>query len=77
VFGAESLVSGVIGWVTECAPGTFSQLCSGTQIWQVLAPAIAGGILIVFAIVFFALAHGTRGAIPPIVAPPWSPPPPP
>ena len=59
-FGAESVVSGVIEWIVECTSSSFGQSCAGIQIWQVLAPAIGGAVLVVLAIVFFALAYTAR-----------------
>jgi small neutral amino acid transporter SnatA (MarC family) len=70
-FGVEYLVSGLSELVALCANSSSGFTCSGNQIWQFLAPVIAGGILIAVAAFFFLLSRNTRR---PATAPPPPPP---
>ncbi|MGD0587334.1 MAG: hypothetical protein ABSA63_00850 [Thermoplasmata archaeon] len=70
VFGAESLISGIIEWAVECNNSNFGQVCAGNQIWQVVSPAIGGAVLVVFAIIFFVMASRSRRSGPAYLPPP-------
>lgn len=60
VFGIEFLVSGVVDLAVECTSMSFNQACSGSQLWQLLAPVISGAIEVGLSIVFFVLASRSR-----------------
>jgi hypothetical protein len=71
VFGVEDLVSGAINVAVECGSTTnYGQSCSGSQLWQILAPVIGGVIVTAFGIVFLVLAYRIRRPITAFPPPP-------
>jgi uncharacterized membrane protein HdeD (DUF308 family) len=63
-FGIQALVEGVISLIEECTNSQFGGQCSGSQLWESLAPVIAGVVLAVLAILFFVFAYNARHPVP-------------
>jgi len=79
-FGIEFTVTSLIGVISDCVVSSSPNgFCSGPEVWQLLAPLIAGAILIIIAIVFFLLARANSTSVvrQAVNTDIWSPPPPP
>jgi len=73
-FGIQALVEGVTELIVQCTNSAFGGQCSGSQLWEGLAPVVAGVVLAVLAILFFVFAYNARHPVP--VRIPVTPPPP-
>lgn len=61
-YGLSAVTGGVIDWAAECGPNGFLQGCGSVRAWEVLAPAISGGVLLAGAIILGLLAYRARSS---------------